>query len=199
MRIGILADIHGHIENLSKALDRLRAEGVDSVVVLGDVIFDHRNATETVGLLSECGAVGVWGNHELGLCVDPDDDVREWYSESIMAFFATLQPCLELCDTLFSHTFPNQDARDPMSYYVGQPQDERIVADCFAQFPHSKMMIGHFHHWFAATPSGEISFHGDKPIGLDRDQRYFFVIDAVFNGFAAILDDERSALIPVRV
>ena len=62
MKTGILADIHGHVENLRIAIDRLRREPVDLIVVLGDVIYDSRNAIETVALLRDCGAVGVWGN-----------------------------------------------------------------------------------------------------------------------------------------
>ena len=84
MRLGMLADIHGDIGNLSRAIDRLRQHDVDQVVLLGDVIYDTRNADQTVDLLHACGAVGVWGNHELGLCVEPEDEVRELYSDSVM-------------------------------------------------------------------------------------------------------------------
>ena len=31
---------------------------------------------ETVGLLRQVEAVGVWGNHDVGLCFDPDDKAR---------------------------------------------------------------------------------------------------------------------------
>jgi predicted phosphodiesterase len=76
MKIGVLADIHGDVANLTKAIDRLRREKVDVIVALGDLIYDRRNASETVELLKNCGAIGVWGNHELGLCVEPNDDVQ---------------------------------------------------------------------------------------------------------------------------
>ena len=38
MKLGILADIHGHLENLRKAIIRLNREQVDQFIVLGDVI-----------------------------------------------------------------------------------------------------------------------------------------------------------------
>jgi predicted phosphodiesterase len=42
MKIGILADIHGHVENLRIAIELLRRERVDQFVVLGDVICDRK-------------------------------------------------------------------------------------------------------------------------------------------------------------
>lgn len=86
MRIGILADIHGHVGNLRKVIARLRLERVDLFVVLGDVIDNGVNASETVAMLKDCEAVGVFGNHELGLCVDPEGDLRarcdDWIADS---------------------------------------------------------------------------------------------------------------------
>lgn len=69
MRIGILADIHGNVDNLEVALSRLREENVDKVILLGDIVESPRNAAKTVSLLNAHHAVGVWGNHELGLCI----------------------------------------------------------------------------------------------------------------------------------
>ncbi len=60
MRVGILADIHGHTENLKKAIVRLQAEAVDRFLVLGYIIYDRHNASETVALLEDVRAVGVW-------------------------------------------------------------------------------------------------------------------------------------------
>jgi predicted phosphodiesterase len=200
MRIGVLADIHGHVENLRKAIERLTREQVDRFVVLGDVICDSRNAIETVAILKDCGAVGVWGNHELGLCVDPNDAIRATYTEPVMEFFSTLTSRLELDDLLLSHTLPNQDASDPLSYYLGpRPHMDRALNDCFSHFPHRVMMVGHFHRWFAATPAGRIAWNGCEPMKLKAEARYFFVINAVMRGWAAIVDNDRDVLIPIQL
>ena len=37
MKLGILADIHEHVEYLSRSLATFSEQGVDQVVVLGDV------------------------------------------------------------------------------------------------------------------------------------------------------------------
>jgi predicted phosphodiesterase len=46
MRLGLLADIHGDVRKLSRAIERLRQEGVDKFVLLGDVIYDTRDADQ---------------------------------------------------------------------------------------------------------------------------------------------------------
>lgn len=199
MRLGLLADIHGDVTNLSRAIERLQEKSVDQILVLGDIIYDTRGADETVSLLRSCGAQGVWGNHELGLCVDPDRDVLDGYSDAVVQFFGTLQPRVEVGDVMVSHTFPTQDARDVLSYYVGQPGEDDLVAQCFDAMPHRIMICGHFHRWFAATPSGDMNWSGERPLRLDRGQRYFVVIDAVMHRCAAILDQESSELIPLRL
>jgi predicted phosphodiesterase len=43
MRIGILADIHEHVDYLSQALELLNDDGIDQIVLLGDVALDGRN------------------------------------------------------------------------------------------------------------------------------------------------------------
>ena len=79
MRIGILADIHESLTSLQWAIDVLHDQGADRLVVLGDVFELGHRLKETVDLLSDAGAVGVWGNHDFGLCRDnarPGDGER---------------------------------------------------------------------------------------------------------------------------
>ena len=46
----------------------LRRQGADRLVLVGDVCGMHTDLEETVGLLDDAGVVGVWGNHDFGLC-----------------------------------------------------------------------------------------------------------------------------------
>ncbi len=200
MKFGILADIHGHVEHLRKAITCLSREQVDQFIVLGDLIFDRSHATETVGLLKDCGAVGVWGNHELGLCVDPDDEIRSMYTAPVLEYFSALSAQLEFADLLFSHTLPSEDARDPLSYYLGpHPLADGALKGSFDQFPHRVMMIGHFHRWFAATPAGAVPWDGGQPLVLESHRRYLFIVHAVMFGWAAVFDDRTNVLTPIRL
>ena len=61
MKLGLLADIHENTRQLQKAIDVLQQHGADRFVVLGDVFEMGKHLEETVGLLREIQAVGVWG------------------------------------------------------------------------------------------------------------------------------------------
>ena len=67
MRIGLVTDIHDHVEPLARAVGLFRQRGVDLVVTLGDscdAFTRHSRAAEVVELLRGAGAVGIWGNHD---------------------------------------------------------------------------------------------------------------------------------------
>ena len=76
MKLGLLTDIHEQVELLCIALDRFRHEQVDQVVVIGDVFEIGQRIEETCRLLAEAKAVGVWGNHDYGLCSNPSEQIR---------------------------------------------------------------------------------------------------------------------------
>src|ERR1017187_2189137 len=96
MKLGILADIHEHDEELRKAIDLLAKHGADRFVVLGDVAERGERIEETVSLLRGVSAVGVWGNHDIGLCFDPTEEIRQRYSASVLDFMGSLLPRLEI-------------------------------------------------------------------------------------------------------
>jgi predicted phosphodiesterase len=68
MKLGILADIHEHTRELQEAIGVLQQHGAKCFVVLGDVFETGKRIEQTVRLLQEVQAVGVWGNHDVGLC-----------------------------------------------------------------------------------------------------------------------------------
>ena len=133
MRLGILADIHEDAPKLALALQRFRQEGVQQVVVLGDVVFEMgRHLHETIALLAEAGAVGVWGNHDLGLCHEPDERFKKRYAGPVFDFMQTLHPRLELEGCLFTHGLPYNDPTDPIAYYLGErPETAEGLAQQF--------------------------------------------------------------------
>lgn len=82
MKIGILADIHECVIHLRSALQAFRENGVDQVVVLGDIFETGKYIDETVQLLRDVNAFGVWGNHDVGLSHEPDppNHLSIWHS-----------------------------------------------------------------------------------------------------------------------
>ena len=85
MRIGIVADIHDAVEPLRVALRRFRELGVDQVVTLGDAFetIEPGSPGAQVGrVLAGDGAIGVWGNHDVG------DGVAESVEDASRSFRA---------------------------------------------------------------------------------------------------------------
>src|SRR6267378_45024 len=106
MKLGILADIHEQTDELRWAIDVLRKHGADRFVVLGDVFEMGKRIEETIRLLQQVEAVGVWGNNDIGLCFDPCDEVRQRYSASVLDYMSRLRPSLEIDGCLFTHVEP---------------------------------------------------------------------------------------------
>lgn len=200
MKLGLLADIHEDAEGLAAALDLLRWEAVDGIVVLGDVLDTGRHIAETVALLKEAGAIGVWGNHDLGLCHEPEEHVRARYAGPVLEYLQTLRPRLELRDCLFSHGLPGWDPTDPTEYYLGAgPETTEGRTAGFLASDSPLIIMGHFHRWLAATPQGEVSWGGGRPLLLDARRRYLVAVAAVCDGWCATLDTSAGRLTPWRV
>ena len=106
MKLGLITDIHEHVEHLRTALDRFSSEMVDQIVMIGDVFEMGQRIEETCQLLAESRSVGVWGNHDFGFCVAPDDELRTWYSPGVIDYMGSLRPRLEIDGCLFTHVEP---------------------------------------------------------------------------------------------
>lgn len=202
MRIGILADIHDDAERLSSALDQLARRGADRIVVLGDTLTytSAADAVRVVELLQEAHAIGVWGNHDFGLCSDVSEELRGKVDPRILGFMATLQPHLELAECYFSHVEPWLDPYDvyQLWHYDGPPDTIEKAARSFAAVPHRFLFLGHFHRWLLMTPGGPTSWRQSEPILLGAWERSLVVVAAVFEGHCAIFDTDRTELIPLR-
>ena len=68
MRLAIIADIHSNLEALESVLDRIRQEGVESVLNLGDLVGYNASPNECLALLrSRPDIKNLAGNHDLAL------------------------------------------------------------------------------------------------------------------------------------
>ena len=197
MRLGILADIHEQIEFLRLALERFRRESVDRVVVLGDVAETGDSLEETCSLLAEADAVGVWGNHDFGLCQPAGTPVRKKYSPDVLRFMRTLRPRLEIDGCLFTHVEPWLDTRDlkQLWHFDGPPNTLDKVARSFEAIPNRIMFTGHFHRWMIATQNRITDWTGDSPVKLDADFRYLILISALCDGRYATFDTDTLELV----
>jgi predicted phosphodiesterase len=202
MRIGILADIHEYVDELRRALVALKEHGAERFVVLGDVCGMDTHLEETVTILDEAGAIGVWGNHDFGLCRDnPTDEDRLRYSDRLLHFMGRLQPRLELEGCLFTHVEPWLDPEkiEDLWYFDGPPETPEQVARIFAAVSNRVMFVGHYHRWLLVTPEGLQPWEGEGPILLRAEERYLVAIHAVCAGKCAVFDTRTSELVPLDV
>jgi predicted phosphodiesterase len=204
MLIGLITDIHDHVEQLDRALDQFRRRGVDVVVTLGDSCdaFTRKSrAAEVVELLRGANAVGVWGNHDIGLCHAVDERTRRRYPAAVLDYMATLKPRLILEDCHFSHVEPSVDPHDAQALWVideEEPLDFTLRARrSFAAVTQRLVFVGHYHRWLAATATGLVDRRGEGPVNLAGPERYFVVVGAVFQGQCGLLDTVRFELCPL--
>jgi hypothetical protein len=200
MRLGLLADIHEDTSRLAAAITRCRKEGVDRLLTLGDLYETGARFSETVAILEREGVEGVWGNHDIGLCHEPQAWVAERFSDSTRAYLARLRPRLEVEGVLLGHVLPFLDPTDPEQpwYLEAAPETADQAAPNFAAFPHARMFVGHFHGWRIVTAShGALSWSGDRPFAFEPSTRYLVIVAAVCDGYCAIHDTEADVLTPL--
>jgi predicted phosphodiesterase len=199
MRLGLLADIHEAVDLLREALGLFRRHGVDEVISLGDFCGMHEHLEETVTLLRDAGVVGVWGNHDFGLCRPAGPSIGERVPADLLAWTTTMQPRLLRDDCLFTHVEPWLDANDLMQlwYFDGLPDTPAKLARSFDAVPQRVLISGHVHRWFLASPRGPIDWDGRSRIHLRPPGRYYLVIDALVHGHCAIYETTTGELVPV--
>jgi hypothetical protein len=197
-----ITDIHAHVYHLLTALERFKFERVDQIVVIGDVIdlfgrFGGIN--ETCRLLADAKAIGVWGNHDYGLCFNPDEGVIARYPPSVLDFMATLRPRLDIDGCLFSHVEPWLDPEYlPDLWYGGGPPDSSDkLTRIFNSVDHPVIFAGHYHVWLAATPAGLADWDGSTRLSLNEG-RHFVVVGALCDGNFAVYDTATAKLVPMR-
>ena len=198
MRLGLLADIHEHTRQLQKAIDLLRQHGAERFVILGDVFETGKRIEQTVRLLQEVQADGVWGNHDIGLCFDPSDAVCQRYSADVLRFMGGLRPRLEIDGCLFTHVEPWLDPHrvEDLWYFDGPPDTPEKLARSFAAVPNRVLFLGHFHRWLIGSPAGVLPWRGEVPIRLDARDPHLVVVHAVWDGRCAVFDTETGDLVP---
>lgn len=203
VRIGIVADVHEAVDELRRALAEFRNRQVDLVVSLGDVcdsVSPAGRAAEVVALLKAAGAVGVWGNHDVGLCFDVPEQLRREASCDVLSYMSGMQPQLVIADCRFSHVEPWLDARrvDDLWHFDGPPDTPTKAARSFAAVPERHLFIGHFHRWLVMTPAGPLEWNCEVPVVLGGESRYLVVVAPVASGWCTIFDTTDARLIPVR-
>jgi hypothetical protein len=155
---------------------------------------------ETCRLLAEANAIGVWGNHDFGLCVDPTPELQARYRPAVLEYMASLRPRLEIDGCYFAHVEPwlNPQSMFDMWYFdddgfANTPYKRQRI---FTAVPHPLIFAGHYHQWLLVSEDQVDPWQGEQPITLPTDRRHFVVIHALCDGYSALLDTRTRELIP---
>jgi len=201
MRIGLLADIHENVELLRSAVEACREQGAERFLVLGDICKDGKRLDETVQVLIENRARGVWGNHDFALCVEPDAALVSRYLPATGAFMASLTPRMEVAGYVLQHILPQFDPRsleDLWCYRREDLPDTRGGARaCLRVGDWRVCIIGHYHRWMAATDGVPHPWDGRRELRFGSQARWVVVTGAVEDGYTAILDTRAHTLQPL--
>jgi hypothetical protein len=205
MRVGIVSDIHDAVEPLRRALRELNRRRVDRIVSLGDAFDPWLPGTigvDIAALLSEAGAVGVWGNHDAGLSHEISTYIRERADPSVLAFTERLQPRFTLAGCCFSHIEPWRDPRRAEDLWAScdVPDTSDKARPSFEATHEPFIVLGHFHCWLVMRRSdGRVDWDGSSPLELARGEGHLVVVAAVADGWCAMLDTEEGVLTPIPV
>ena len=70
--VALISDIHGNLEALEVVLDDIKAQGIDEIFCLGDIIGYGPNPRECIDRVMENCKITLLGNHDQGAMFDPD-------------------------------------------------------------------------------------------------------------------------------
>lgn len=200
MKLGLIADIHEHVDNLCECLRLLKSEGVDQIAMLGDVYEMGHRIRPTCDLLASETVVGVWGNHDFGLCVNPTPEMHQNYGDVVIGYMTSLKARMVIDDCYFSHIEPwlNSDQLEDLWFFDGMPENAERRQQIFGAQPQRVFFAGHYHRWLLVSPDRTEAWDGSTPICL-KEGRHFVVLDALVNGSFATYDTVSGWLIPHRL
>jgi predicted phosphodiesterase len=168
VKVAALYDIHGNLPALEAVLADIELEGVDEVVVGGDVLWGPMQS-ECLELLRNVGATFVSGNCERDV-LHPHGDVDTWcyerLDESERAFVASWPPVVELDlaglgKAVFCHATP----RDDEAILTRITPDESVAA-ALAGIDAAVVVCGHTHVQFDRLVPGGLRLVNAGSVGL---------------------------------
>lgn len=150
-RFGIVGDIHAEHEALEHALDTLRAEGVDAVLAVGDIVDGPGDVNACCRLLAANRVLAVRGNHERwffrGYMRDlPDATSSDEVDDESRTYLASLPATRSFGSVLLCHGLGENDMAGVRPYDEGYALDTNDDLRALQQAPGVDIVVcGHTH------------------------------------------------------
>ncbi len=180
MRYAILSDIHANLEALERVLQDARAQGIDQIICLGDVVGYGPQPDATVSRVHEVCAVTLAGNHDdavsgrgdasqfIDLAGDAIVRHRAALSPDALAWLRSLPWTCELEGAVCAHG----DLCDPPKFYY--IEDEADATANFNTTTARLIFVGHTHtpEIFLTGQSGAVYQIEPQDFTLEDGKRY---------------------------
>lgn len=163
MKIAVISDIHGNIDALVEVLKKAKYEGVDHLLLLGDIVGYYYHPDKILNVLSDWSYDMIKGNHEIlleTLIVDPSvgESIRLKYGSGHQEALHTLtkeqlvflKDLPEKKSVTFDGTSLLMCHGSPWSndFYIYPDCDKETIKKCNST-AHDFVLIGHSHYAFA--------------------------------------------------
>ncbi len=174
LRLAVLADIHGNLPALEAALDDVAQQGVDRIVIMGDLADRGPFPREAVELVAATPAVVIQGDNDLDVLVIACGSPPEGWQDSLqfaplrwtasrlgaehLAYLAKrpaayrLDP-LDLPPMRFVHGSPRR-ADEPVL-----PDRELLAADALAMVREDVLVVAHTHEPWVVKDGERMAFN----------------------------------------
>lgn len=180
-RVGVIGDVHGADQTLALALAVCRAEGVETIALLGD-LFDRLEQADAVArALDGWHVVGVRGNHEREALLAATHG-HACIRPAIADLLSRLQDQVALDDVCLVHEENGWGHHDPVAALFGGAGRSHLP-----RYPARITFVGHTHFRDARDDRGPLDL-GRGVLRLDPHRRYLINPGALVNGQFAIWD-----------
>ncbi len=179
---GIVADIHGNLQALESALQKLDARDIGRLLCLGDIVGYNADAERCASLMRERDALAIAGNHDLialgrlgfGRCSNKAKyslrRTRQRLDGATARYLAQLPPHRVIEDRI---VLIHGGVRDVEQYMVGARHIAENAAYARSDFPRGSLFLfGHTHEPKVYELHGEdmreLAAEGDVALRADR-------------------------------
>lgn len=175
--VGLFADVHGAHRTLRQALTACRAEGVETIALLGDLIDRTEQADACAQALAGWHVVGVYGNHEreIALAARQEVDLRD----ETIRLLSDLRERVVIEEVCLTHEGDAWGQANPLLRVLGAPESPERDDGARITF------AGHTHYRSARDERGTIDIARGR-LTLDPRRRYLINPGALAVGQFAI-------------
>lgn len=190
-RIALFADAHGHTELIQQALRICKREGVEEIVLLGDLVDRSDQADACALALAGWSVSGVFGNHEQqmigALTIGDDLGLRP----ETIDLFMSLEPYLLIDGICFCHDSPPREGHAASDHHTFAHVLSRAQTPTVS--PYHIVFMGHTHFRHARNERGPLDLSTNL-IRIQPQRRYTINPGALTAGQFAIWDRAESVV-----